>query len=145
MGKFYQRMTAADLDLVSAAVDRTLSQFFEAMKQLDLPKYLDFYVESDELVMAADGNLVSGRAAFEDYVKKAFDPVDKFNYINLPQKHIAVLCPDSAVASVEYDESFDLKTGETNRIRGSWIYVFRRDNGVWKIVHMGGTHVPVTK
>ena len=144
MEKFYQRMTAADRDSVSASVDKTFSHMVDAIKQLDLEKYLQYYVENDELVMAGDGNLIAGRAAFEDFIKSAFEPVAKINYIKLVQKHIAVLCPDSAAVTIGFDESLDLKTGETNRIRGSWVYVFRRDKGAWKIVHMGGTHVPLT-
>lgn len=143
MENFYHGMTAADRDQVAATVDQTLTRFFESIKKLDLEKYLEFYVQSDNLVMAADGNIVAGRNAFEDYVKNAFAPVAKINYIDLLQKHIAVLCPDSAVVSLEYDESFDLKTGETSRLRGSWIYVLKRCQGAWKIVHTGGTHVPV--
>ena len=145
MTNYYHGMTAADRDQVAATVDQTLSELFESIKQLDLKKYLGFFIENDELVMAADGNIVAGRAAFGDYVKNAFDPVEKINYIDLPHKHIAVLCPDSAVVSIEYDESVTLKTGETNRIRGSWIYVFKRCKGAWKIVHMGGTHGPVSE
>jgi len=33
-------------------------------------------------------------------------------------------------------------SGNTLRMHGSWSYVFRNFDGVWKVVHSAGTHLP---
>jgi hypothetical protein len=52
---------------------------------------------------------------------------------------------NSAVLTIEFDESYTLASNDAVRSRGSFIYVFHQINGEWKIVHAGGTIVPVTE
>jgi ketosteroid isomerase-like protein len=139
------KMTEEVRDSISASVEQAFSEYVDATKQMDLNRMYQFLIEGDEFVVALDGALISGKDNFVKMHKKGAGTIKEFNSIEFPQKYVYVLSKDAAVITIEYDESYTTLSDETLRIRGSWIYVFNRINDEWKIVHTGGTHVPVTE
>ena len=139
------QMTEEARASVSASVEQAFSEFVDAMTQTDWNRMYQFMLEGDEFVFAADGEVISGKANFLNSHKEATGAVKEFNTIEYPQKYIYVLSKDAAVITIEYDESYTSVSDDIIRLRGSWIYVFHRINDEWKIVHTGGTHIPVTE
>ena len=139
------QMTEEERASVSASVEQAFSEYVDAMTQMDWNRMYQFMIEGDEFVFAADGEVISGKANFLNTHKEAIGLVKEFNSIEYPQKYVYVLSKDAAVITIEYDESYTSVSDEKIRLRGSWIYVFHQINDEWKIVHTGGTHVPVTE
>ena len=138
-------MTDEERASVAASAEQALADYVEAMKQMNWNRMFEFLVDGDELVFAEDGTLKSGKNALVGNLKEKAGAIKKINSLEHPQKHVYVLSKDAAVITVEFDQSITLVTDDIIRQRGSWIYVFHRINNEWKIVHTGGTHIPVTE
>ena len=139
------QMTDEERASVAASAEQALSDYVEVMKQMDWNRMFEFFVDGDELVFAEDGTLKSGKDTIVENIKEKTGAIKKINSIEHPKKHVYVLSRDSAVITVEFDQSFTLVTDDIVRQHGSWIYVFHRINNEWKIVHTGGTRTPVTE
>ena len=139
------QMSDEERALIAASAEQALSDYVEAMKQMDWNRMFEFLVDGDELVFAEDDMLKSGKDTLVGNLKEKTGAIKKINSLEHPQKHVYVLSKDAAVITVEFDQSITLVTDDIIRQRGSWIYVFHRINNEWKIVHTGGARVPVTE
>jgi ketosteroid isomerase-like protein len=139
------QMSDEERALIAASAEQALSDYVEAIKQMDWNRMFEFLVDGDELVFAEDGMLKSGKDTLVGNLKEKTGAIKKINSLEHPQKHVYVLSKDAAVITVEFDQSITLVTDDIVRQRGSWIYVFHRINNEWEIVHTGGTRVPVTE
>jgi ketosteroid isomerase-like protein len=139
------QMTDEERASVAASVEQALSDYVEAMKQMDWNRMFQFYMEGNELVFAGDGMVISGKDTLIENLKERTGAIKEFTSMEEPQKYVYVLSRDAAVITHEFNQSYTLVTDEILRFRGSWIYVLKRINYEWKIVHFGGTHVPVSE
>lgn len=130
---------------VAASIEQAFSEYVKATLQMDWDKTLRFFIDSDDLVFAANGSIVTGKNSFVMAHNQLTDTVKEFNSFEIPNKYIYVLSDNSAVLTVEFKESFTLSSDDVVRTNGSFIYIFHRINGDWKIVHAGGTIVPITE
>ena len=130
---------------VAASIEQAFSEYVEATLQMDWDKTLQFFIDSDDLVFAANGSIVTGKNSFVMAHNQVTDTVKEFNSFETPNKYIYILSRDSAVLTIEFNESFTLSPDDVARTHGSFVYVFHRINGDWKIVHAGGTIVPITE
>jgi ketosteroid isomerase-like protein len=139
------QMTDDERALVATSAEQALSDFVEAMKQMDWNRMFEFFVGGDDLVFAEDGTISSGKDTIVANLKEKTGAIKKINSLEHTKKHVYVLSKEAAVITIEFDQSFTLVTEDIVRQRGSWIYVFHRINNEWKIVHAGGTRVPVSE
>jgi hypothetical protein len=139
------QMTDEEKALVAASAKQALLDYEEALKQMDWNRIFEFLVDGDELVFAEDGMLKSGKDTLVENLKEKTGAIKKINLLEYTNKHVYVLSKDAAVITLEFNQSFTLVTDDIVRQRGSWIFVFHRINDEWKIVHAGGTHIPVTE
>jgi len=138
-------MTDEERASVAASAEQALTDYVEAMKQMNWNRMFEFLVDGDELVFAEDGTLKSGKNTLVGNLREKTAAIKKINSLEHTNKHVYVLSKDAAVISLEFDQSFTLVTDDIIRQRGSWIYIFHRINNEWKIVHTGGTRIPVTE
>ena len=139
------QMTDEERASVAASAEQALSDYVAAIKQMDWNRMFEFFVGGDDLVFAEYGTIRSGKDTIVANLKEKTGAIKKINSLKHPKKHVYVLSRDAAVISLEFDQSFTLVTDDIIRQRGSWIYIFHRINNEWKIVHTGGTRVPVTE
>lgn len=139
------RITEEEKAEVAASIEQTFSEYVEATLKMDWEKTLQFFIDSDDLVFAANGSIVTGKNSFVTAHNQMTDTINEFSSFKIPNKYIYVLSRDSVVLTIEFNESFMLVPDDAVRTHGSFVYVFHRINGDWKIVHAGGTIVPVTE
>ena len=139
------QMTDEEKASVASSAEQALSDYVATMKQKDWNRMFEFFVDGDDLVFAEDGIINSGKDFIVGNLREKTAAIKKINSLEHTKKHVYVLSKDAAVISLEFDQSFTLVTDDIIRQRGSWIYIFHRINNEWKIVHTGGTRVPVTE
>jgi ketosteroid isomerase-like protein len=134
-------LTPAEKAAIANAVEARIDSYVEAARRRDLNWFLDFWADVDDFVLAGDGNLV-GRDAWVDQLRKAVADIREFIDFEFFNRHTYVLARDAAVHTTQYRWAIVKTSGETLRMHGSWSYVFKNFDGVWKVVHSAGTHLP---
>jgi ketosteroid isomerase-like protein len=102
---------------------------------------LDFFVNTEEFVFAGDGLLVVG---FDKYAVRLRNVISNFTEVTgfeYKEPHVYVLSKDAASWSMEYEWSVTNKEGNSVNAKGSWMYIFKKFDDAWKVVHSAGTHL----
>jgi ketosteroid isomerase-like protein len=139
------RMTEENKAEVAASIEETFSNYVEATLKMDWEPTLQIYLDSDKLVFAANGSVIIGKISFVEAMNQLTNTIKEFNALEIIKKYIYVLSRNSAVLTIEFNESYISISDDLIHTHGSFIYVFQRIDGEWKIVHAGGTHIPITE
>lgn len=125
-------------DAVSARVDG----YRQAILNGDLDYMRDFWANDPDFTMAGDGTLSVGYERWIQSVEELTANTDSVLYVEIVgEPRITVLGPDAASYAMAYRWSFALTDGSTLSAEGSWMYVFKRIEGVWQVVHSAGSHI----
>jgi ketosteroid isomerase-like protein len=139
------RMTEEEKAEVADSIEETFSKYVEATLNMDLETKLQFFLDSKDLVIASDGSITAGKSSFAEAYNQLENTIKEFNSLEIIKKYIYILSCNSAVLTIEFDERYTSISDDVVHTRGSFLYVFQRINGKWKIVHAGGTHIPITE
>ena len=102
---------------------------------------LDFWANTEGYVVAWDGTLVEGYDKHMIQIKESISNIDMYNYVEQNDPHVYVLARDAASYAIELRYSFTTKSGDTINVKGSWMYVFKKFDDTWRVVHSAGTHI----
>ena len=94
-----------------------------------------------KIVLAGDGVITVGYDNFANQLREMMSNCAEFTSFAYKKPHVYVLCNDAASLSMEYEWSMIDNDGNTVNAKGSWMYVFKKFDEVWKVVHSAGTHL----
>ena len=135
-------LTEQEKAVITEEVKARVVDYVDAIKNLDSKRMLDFWANAEGFVFAGDGALVEGYDKQAIQIKDIITNTDKVNYIELiNDPHVYVLARDAASYAREYRWSFTMKSGDTLNAKGSWMYVFKKFDDTWRVVHSAGTHI----
>lgn len=109
---------------IDREIRQTVSDYFEAAKAKDVEKLLSFWSDSEDFVIAGDGNVLGGYDKWAAWLVAKMDQIDKWIYWNVDDIHVTILSRNAAAYTMNFDYSF-IEQGETREVNGSWTYVFR--------------------
>jgi ketosteroid isomerase-like protein len=133
-----ETLSDADRVRVEREVRRAVADYVEAVKANDLPKILSFWGDFDDFVHAGDGRIFGDHQKWTAWI--THNLADKWLYWRNTDIHVAVLAPNAAAYTMNFENSF-VKDGETREVTGSWTYVFRKTEAGWQVVHSNGHHI----
>ncbi len=134
-------LTQAEKTAIATAVEARVNGYVDAARRRDVNWFLDFWADTDEFVVAGDGNLV-GHDGWSDQVRKSVADTREILDFEFFNRHTYVLSRDAAVHTTQFRWALVQTSGDTLRMHGSWSYVFKNFGGVWRVVHSAGTHLP---
>lgn len=106
-------------------------EFYEIYKSSDIA-FVDYYSE-DVQSMDNTGEVVVGSADYKDIWAKNFSEM-KITKLDYTAPEI-LFSRDMMVTYNDYDEEFtDHKSGEVTGVRGTWLAVWKKVDGDWKVV-----------
>ncbi len=126
---------------ITAAVTASLDGYRDAALQGDLEGLLALWADVDGFALASDGELAD-HPALEQQLREEVTAMQSVLSFDYSDRHTYVLARDAAAHTARFHWVAILTTGDTLRVRGSWTYVLKNFDGVWKVVQSGGTHVP---
>jgi len=134
-------MSEQEKDAIAQAVEARIADYTDAIKQLDIERMLDFWADTEGFVFAGDGLLTVGYDKYAEQLREAISNTAEVTSLAHKKPYIYVLSKDAASLSMEYEWSMIDKAGNTINAKGSWTYVFKKFDDVWKVVHSAGTHL----
>lgn len=134
-------LTEQEKATITEEVEARVVDYIDAFKQLDLERMLDFWANAEGFVFAGDGALVVGYDKYAAQLKDNIPKTVKVNYIEKNNQYIYVLARDAASYTMEYRWSMTMESGDTINAKGSWMYVFKKFDNIWRVVHSAGAHI----
>ena len=134
-------MSDQEKEDIAQAVEERIADYLDAIKQLDIERMLGFWADTEGFVFAGDGLLTVGYDKYAAQLREAMSNTAEVKSIAYKNPHVYVLSKDAASLSMEYEWSMTDNEGNTVNSKGSWMYVFKRFDDVWKVVHSAGTHL----
>jgi steroid delta-isomerase-like uncharacterized protein/uncharacterized protein (TIGR02246 family) len=125
---------------IARAVEERFADYVDAMKKIDIERLLNFWADTEGFVNAGDGLLTVGYDSLANRMREFISNTAKVTSFEFSKPHVYVLSNDAASLCNEYEWSLIDKDGNTVNAKGSWMYVFKKFDGVWKVVHTAGTH-----
>lgn len=126
---------------IAAEVETRIDEYPDALKRRDVEWYHAFWGDFDGFVVAGDGELVSSPEVWAAQVRQGVEGVQELLDFEFLDRHTYVLARDAAVHSTRFRWAVVTTTGDTLRSHGSWSYVMKNFDGLWRVVHSAGTHV----
>ncbi|NIM49664.1 MAG: DUF4440 domain-containing protein [Gemmatimonadales bacterium] len=126
---------------IRAAVTARVDGYVQAIRDLDLSYMEGFWADVEGFTVAGDGVLTAGYSPWIEQLRSLVTSIESVSYVEISDPRVYVLGPDAASYSMAYRWSFNMKDGSVLSAKGSWMYVFRRFQDAWKVVHSAGAHV----
>ena len=133
-------LTEQEKAIITEEVKARVVDYIDAFKKLDIERMLDFWANTEGFVYAGDGALVVGYDKFSIQIKDLIH-TDEVNYIEQNEPLVYILARDAASYTMEYRWSLTMKSGDTLNAKGSWMYVFKKFDDTWRVVHSAGAHI----
>lgn len=125
---------------ITETVKECVAGYADAVKRRDTEWLLDFWSNEKDFAIAGDGELIA------DYESGIAKPTRDFISGLKDVLHFdfsdgqAWIIDEHAVSYItNYDWGVVLSSGDTIKSKGSWLYVFRKSDETWKVVHSAGT------
>jgi ketosteroid isomerase-like protein len=136
-----KELSRQEKDVIARAVEKTVSDYLDAVKRIDIEQMLNFWADTEGFVFAGDGSLTVGYDKYANQLREMMSNTAEVTSMEFRNPHVYVLSNDAASFSMEYEWSMIIKDGKTVNAKGSWMYVFKKFGEVWKVVHSAGTHL----
>ena len=133
--------TEAERAVITKAIEARVDGYIDAARRRDINWFLDYWANVEGFVIAGDGNLMD-HAAWEQQLRSAVAGTREILNFEFFNRHTFVLARDAAVHTTQFRWGMLGANGDTLRMHGSWTYVFKEYDGVWRVVHSAGTHLP---
>jgi len=134
------KLTDEEKSIITEEVKARVLEYVDAMKKRDQDSMLDFWANDSEFVIAGDGSIISDYDTWANYIKESIVDYKIVNYVDLEKPHVYVLSHDAASCAMEYRWSLTSEAGDTLSAVGSWMYVFKKFEDTWRVIHSAGTH-----
>ena len=133
-------ITEEEKRIIVEEIQERVENYPEALKRKDLEWFHDFWSNEEDFVFAGDG-LVSTDydASITQIYLDVFPNLEEVLHFEISNGHVSVLSKDAASYVLNFDWGLII-SGDTVQSRGSWIYVFKKSDDQWKVVHSAGTH-----
>jgi ketosteroid isomerase-like protein len=136
-----QELTEADVSAIKDSIEMIILEWSDQFENLSVEGVMEYMSDDDEIIWASDGSIMKGRDNITDWMQEALSPIKKWNYTKYGEATICVMGLDGAVHTVDFEESLTMSSGDTVVIKGVWTNVFKRSDGVWKVIHSASSQL----
>ena len=132
-------LSNSEKDDIKKEIIQIVDNYFESVKSNDIEEILIFWSNSDDFIHAGDGSIFGGYKEWSSYLREWTNPDRKWLYWNNKDIHVIVIDRIAASYTMNFENAF-IEKGDTIKVKGSWTYVFRKENSEWKVVASNGMH-----
>jgi len=127
---------------ITKEIQERLDGYANAVKRKDLEWVQKFWSDEKDFVLAGDGELSTdyNSVVVKDY-GDFFTTMKEMSYLDWNNGHALVLNQNTVSYATKFDWQAVMESGDTIKSRGSWLYLFKKSDGQWKVVHSAGTHI----
>ena len=126
---------------ITKNIEETLNGYPGAFQRHDLNWFQEFWFNDKDFVMAGDGRMetIYDSTVTQRY-RKAFATVKEVLHFKFSNGLAHVINRDAVSYTTNFDWGFVDLSGDTLKSNGSWLYVFKKSGGKWRVIQSAGTH-----
>lgn len=122
-------------------IQQRLDGYPEAAKRGDTLWFHNFWADVKEFTFAGDGQILTDyETTITKPYRESLSKMKEILYFKYSNGHGYVLDEDAVSYVTNFDWGMQTKSGDTLRAKGAWLYVFKKLDNQWKVVHSAGTH-----
>lgn len=127
---------------ITKEIQGRLDGYSEAVKRKDSDWIQNFWSDEKDFVLASDGKIETNYdSVMTKEYRDAFKTIQEMTYLNFSNGHALVLSKNAVSYATNFDWQAIMVSGDTVKASGSWLYLFKKSDGQWKVVHSAGTHI----
>ncbi|TFH62154.1 MAG: hypothetical protein E4G90_09360, partial [Gemmatimonadales bacterium] len=126
---------------IAEAVQQRVDGYCPAVLSKDVEYLKVFWADVPEWASAWDGEIKEGASFMGDLLQTWYEGESEHFYCNMSNSRVYVLGPDAASLATEFEWGMVNAEADTVESYGSWMYVFSRLDGEWRVIHSAGTHL----
>jgi ketosteroid isomerase-like protein len=135
-------ISEAEQTAISKEIQERLNGYPEAFRRHDLQWYQNFWSNERDFVFAGDGLIQTNYdSAITKTYRDGFTNIKDILHFKWSNGHACVLNKNAVSYITNFDWGGIMTSGDTVKAKGSWLYVFKKVNRQWKVVHSAGTHI----
>ena len=150
LGLFSQLLSCKQGDNISESernaiikeIQAKFDGYIEAMKREDIDWFHSFWSNENDFTFAGDGVIKTNYdSAITKAYGDAFKDIKEVIHLNWSNPHALIIDRNTVSYVTNFDWQAAVISGDTVKAKGSWLYLFKKTNGQWKVVHSAGTHI----
>ena len=122
-------------------IELKIQGYADAVKRSDVEWLLNFWADDKDFVFAGDGEIVDYQLGIDKRIRDFFEETKKVRHVEIMNGHTYILGKEAVSYVTEFDWSIITKSDDTINSKGSWLYVFKKFDMDWKVIHSAGTHI----
>ena len=132
-------LSNSEKDNIKSEIIQRVDVYYEAVKNNNIKEILTFWSSSDDFIHAGDGSIFGGYKEWSIWLREWTKPDRIWLYWNNKDIHVIVIDKIAASYTMNFENAF-IEKGDTIKVKGSWTFVFRKENSEWKVVASNGMH-----
>ena len=126
---------------ITEAIKERVSGYADAVKRRDADWLLNFWSNEKDFAMAGDGELTGDyESGIAKPTRDFISGIKSVLHFKFSDGHTYVINENAVSYATNFDWGIVLWSGDTVKSKGSWLYLFRKSDNGWKVVHSAGTH-----
>ena len=133
-------LSEAEKLTISEEIHNRANGYLVALINKDLSWFQSFWSDEVDFVFAGDGQIQTDYdAVITKPLTELFQNLDEVLHFEFSNDHVYVLGRNAASYATNFSWGMVI-SGDTLQAKGSWLYVFKRSNDEWRVIHTAGTH-----
>lgn len=125
---------------ITEVIELKIQGYVEAVKRGDVEWLLNFWADDKDFVFAGDGE-IKDKLGIDKRIRDFIGETKKVRHIKVMNGHTYILGKEAVSHATEFDWGIITLAGDTINSKGSWLYVFKKFDEDWKVIHSAGTHI----
>jgi len=135
-------LSEADKLTISEEIQSRANGYSEALINKDLSWFHSFWSNEEDFVFAGDGLIQTDYdALITQPLTNLFETLEEVLHFEFTNGHVCVLGSNAASFATNFNWGMVTNSGDTIQSKGSWLYVFKKSDDDWRVVHSAGTHI----
>jgi ketosteroid isomerase-like protein len=135
-------ISEAERTAIAKEIQGRLDGYADAVKRKDLEWVQKFWSNEKDFVLASDGKINTNYdSAITKEYRDAFTTIKEMTHLNFSNGHALVLSKNAVSYTTNFNWQAIMVSGDTVKANGSWLYLFKKSDEQWKVVHSAGTHI----
>jgi len=135
-------LTEEQTATIKSELDAVADEAIAAIAAVDIDRHLQFYVASEDLTVAMQGEVIRSFATWADGVRAAFSGIESIESCAFTDKVTQVLSADVAVFTADFGCTGTTTGGGPLVFDHTVTAVMQKQDGVWKCVNFSETYPP---
>ena len=135
-------LTAEEKTEIQTEISSLTDTLIQKQLSLDFDAVFPYWLLDDNFSFISDGEAIIGGDNFKKILEEFDGSIKEYINVETSDPHILALDRNLALYIYKFDESYITSTNDTLSSKGTTSLLYKKKDGVWKIIHQNAFHQP---